>query len=672
MTNERVTRVAALLFATFSVGWAAVVSRSPGTLASEMWPAALASAVVFTVTRRFVPHALVAVALLAAASFVLGGRPLAFSAISAVGVAAEALVVAAVLTRAGRQRPRLIDDVDLGRFLSATALGTALAGTWVGVAAWATGQQGALAVGIGTLVGHASSVLVLTPLFVRTSTLPQLASPLEAALQWATLLGASLAVFTVPSGPGLLFMVMPVLGWAALRLRLVAVQLELVVLATVGSVATSVGAGPLAEHVSGFHRPDLAAGTVLQVFFIVCALVVLPLSMNVGRQREAVRAAQRERDMLNRVVDTAHVAIIGTDEIGRINLFNPGAERLLGYRAGHVMGRFSTMFHPREEISRLAGEFGVRDDFVEVALHMSREEHGAEPIQFWHADGSIRTLSLTLKPIRGEDGKAIGYVGTAEDVTEQLRTHEALVEALETERRAREQLQQVDRVKETFVSAVSHELRTPITSITGYLEMLLEGDFGELDAAQRDAVRRIDGNSRRLLSLIDDLLTLSRVQQEGLVRSPQQLDLRQVVSTACDVVAPAWQQRSLEVSLDLPDDPASLVGDEDMLERVVVNLVGNAVKFTPDGGRVRVALDRVDGHHVIEVSDTGIGIPSDEQDRVFSRFFRSSTAQSNAIPGSGLGLSIARAIVEGHGGTVEVDSVEGDGTTFRVRLPTAP
>jgi signal transduction histidine kinase len=276
---------------------------------------------------------------------------------------------------------------------------------------------------------------------------------------------------------------------------------------------------------------------------------------------------------------------------------------------------------------------------------------------------------MTLSRIVDDRGVVTGYVSTSEDVTDRVRVHDALVDALETERRAVERLREVDHVKDTFISTVSHELRTPITSITGYLELLLDGGFGELDGDQADALRRVDGNSRRLLSLIDDLLTLSRVHEDGLGLIRGEVDLATVVRTAYDVVAPAWAQRDLAVALEVPADPVLITGDEDMLERVVVNLLSNAVKFTPDGGHATVRLRTADDEALLEVEDTGIGIPADEQDRLFTRFFRASTAQDRAIPGSGLGLSIAGAIVESHGGRMEVESADGDGTTFRAHLP---
>jgi signal transduction histidine kinase len=264
-----------------------------------------------------------------------------------------------------------------------------------------------------------------------------------------------------------------------------------------------------------------------------------------------------------------------------------------------------------------------------------------------------------------------GFVATSEDITDRLDTEQALRDALETERRAVERLQDVDAVKDQFVSTVSHELRTPITSILGYLEMLADGTLGDLDEAQVDALLRVQTNSQRLLSLIDDLLTLSRVNEGGL-SDKEEFDLRDAVRVAYQVVAPSWgEPRWLDVSLTLPATPVPAYGSQEMIERLVVNLLGNAVKFTDDGGSVTVALlvDDETRQSVLRVADTGIGIPEGEQGQLFSRFFRSSLAQGRAIQGSGLGLSISRTIVEHHKGTIEATSVEGEGTMIDVRLP---
>jgi PAS domain S-box-containing protein len=668
--GKRVVRVGALLFAMFSVGLAAVLSRDPSALASEMWPAVLGGVAVYTVKRRQVPLVLALVLALAFAAYWLGGRPLGLSVGGGTGVMLEAAVIAWVMTAGGRIRPALKTDDDVSRYVVAVTLG-GLVAALVAMVSLGLTEEGALwLIGLGTFVGHTSSSFILLPFFVDTDDHPAIANKFERVCQWVVTLGVTVVVFVPSEFPGMLFLVIPGLGWGALRSPLKEVQLRLLVVVTIATVLTTWGYGPLAEAPDRYQLPADVTGIVLQAFFIACVLVTIPLSMAVGQQVENARLARVERDRVQQIVNSANVAIIGADEIGRITLFNPAAQRLLGYTADELLGQFTTLFHTPQEISRLAGQLGVRDDFVDVSLRLAEPETGAVDIKFLRADGVERTHSMTLSRIVDNRGTVIGYVSTSEDVDDRVRAHESIVEALEVERRAVERLREVDQVKDTFVSAVSHELRTPITSIVGYLEMLQDGSFGDLNSEQRGAVGRVNTNSRRLLGLIDELLTLSRVQDAGLgLDGHDDLDLASVVRTAFDVVSPSWSTRDLAVHLQMPDGGVPFTGDEEMLERMVVNLIGNAVKFTPEGGRVSVQLHRQNGRAVIEVADTGIGIPVEEQELLFTRFFRSSTAQVQAIPGSGLGLSIARAIVEMHGGDVVVESEPGVGTTFRVQLP---
>jgi PAS domain S-box-containing protein len=392
----------------------------------------------------------------------------------------------------------------------------------------------------------------------------------------------------------------------------------------------------------------------------------VPLLLRVGEHIRAARTAAAERDTLERVVRSASDAIIGADLERRITLFNPGAEQLLGYAAEEVMGRESTMLHSPHGVRAKAAELGVADDFDTVAGQMLEPGQAGAYIGFVRKDGTERTHSMTLDRILDDRGRPVGYLSISEDVTERLEAERAVQDALE-------RLREVDAVKDAFISSVSHELRTPITSIVGYLEMLEEGDFGALGDAQLRAVRRVIANSDRLLGLVDDLLTLSTVQHDGLGMAEKVLDLGEVVRAGCAVVSPGLERGSTVLEVDLPDEPLPVVGDRDLLERVVINLVGNAVKFTPDGGRVGVRLVAGAGPgeacHVLTVSDTGIGIPAAELEHLFTRFFRSSNAQKQAIPGSGLGLSIAHAVVARHGGRMEVDSALGEGATFTVHLP---
>ena len=226
---------------------------------------------------------------------------------------------------------------------------------------------------------------------------------------------------------------------------------------------------------------------------------------------------------------------------------------------------------------------------------------------------------------------------------------------------------EADRLKDEFFALVSHELRTPLTSIIGYLELIIE-DNDDLDATTTRFLTVIERNSRRLHRLVGDLLFVAQVEAGKLQLEHVEVSLPSVID-AC-VVAAAPRAESGGVALKArTEDVGTALGDPDRLGQVLDNLVSNAIKFTPEGGTVDVYLSRRGDDAVIDVRDSGIGIPADEQDRMFQRFFRSSTATEKAIQGVGLGLVITRAIVEAHGGSIEFESEEGRGTTFRVVLP---
>ncbi|MGH2826580.1 MAG: PAS domain-containing sensor histidine kinase [Actinomycetota bacterium] len=231
-------------------------------------------------------------------------------------------------------------------------------------------------------------------------------------------------------------------------------------------------------------------------------------------------------------------------------------------------------------------------------------------------------------------------------------------------------LRELDQAKTDFVSSVSHELRTPLTSITGYLEMLVDGDAGPLSRDQLDLLEVVDRNSQRLLMLIEDLLTLSRIESGRLGMAREPVDTVTLISGVEKAVLPLLSGRSLDFDVDVPADLGPVVGDFSQLERVLLNLLTNAIKFTPDGGSISLVGRAFDGAISLSVADTGIGIPEDEQDRLFTRFFRSSSAQQRAIQGTGLGLAIVKSIVEQHGGSIKVESTPDVGTTLTVKLPT--
>jgi signal transduction histidine kinase len=259
-------------------------------------------------------------------------------------------------------------------------------------------------------------------------------------------------------------------------------------------------------------------------------------------------------------------------------------------------------------------------------------------------------------------------VRSAETVVAELNRGLQHARLYEREQDLVAQLQDLDDAKTDFMSTVSHELRTPLTSIAGYLEMLADGDAGELNTAQRRMLGVIDRNTVRLRSLIEDLLVLSRIESGTLSTSKQPIEYGWLITSAVAAIVPTAAAAGVTIETDVG---AALAGDADpgQIDRVLMNLLSNAVKFTPAGGMVRVCAVRDGDDVVVRVSDTGMGIPEAEQRHLFNRFFRASNATGQAVPGTGLGLAIVRTIVTQHGGAISLESKEGQGTSVTVRLP---
>jgi signal transduction histidine kinase len=230
-------------------------------------------------------------------------------------------------------------------------------------------------------------------------------------------------------------------------------------------------------------------------------------------------------------------------------------------------------------------------------------------------------------------------------------------------------MREADRLMDEFVGLISHELRTPLTSIIGYLE--LTQDDGNLSEEQRGFLDVIGGNADRLLQLVNNLLFVAGLEAGKLDVRPRELDLAAVARQSLAEIGPRAAEKGIELRHEA-DVAAPVQADKGRMLQVLDHLVSNAVKFTPAGGLVRVSVAPLNGVVRLEVADTGVGIGADDQQRLFERFFRTSIAAEQQTPGTGLGLYIVRAIVEAHGGSINVRSKPGEGTAFCVELPASP
>jgi PAS domain S-box-containing protein len=665
-------RVVLLLVAVLAGAWSAIAAANTPSQVPVIWPAGgLVAGLLLTSSRWMRPSLTAASFVLIVAAYVLQD----FDLLPALGYSAS-FVGASWLTQRrlvrglhGR-RAALRDSGDVSQFVGAITTGSLLAGAGYGLTNWLVGEGDPLLGALGAFGASAASLMVLLPLFLEAVTFEALAGPRERIIQAVLTVGTTVAVFYASNAPLLVFAVMPMFAWHAFRGTLREATVLLTLVAVIGSSASVLETGPVWDLGDRYGLPRELVGGVLQLFLLDCALILLPLSVMVTQQRMSAARADAGRETLQRLVASATgTAIIATGPDGTITLFNPGAEAMLGYTAEEVIGKRPDMFHPEDELRHQASRLRALPTFADICRASIACEDTHRLWLFRRQDGEERILRMTLTAVPGESGELSGYLATAEDVTEREKAHRAMLLTVQHQRTAVERLQELERVKADFVATVSHELRTPITSIIGYTELLEDGLVGELSEAQNEIIDRVDRNGRRLLLLVEDLLTLSQIESAGLKIDPVVTDIRSVVTSARDGLEAALASRSLDVRVSTPADPVVHHGDPVQLERMLTNLLTNAVKFTPDGGSVAVTLHSDGEHSRIVVEDTGVGISREDQSKLFTRFFRSTSATDEAVQGTGLGLTIVQAIVALHGGTIDVSSTYGQGTVVTVTLP---
>lgn len=386
-------------------------------------------------------------------------------------------------------------------------------------------------------------------------------------------------------------------------------------------VARRVDKGDLQARVDGVHGPDL--GELATVF-----------NSAVDSLARAVATSQRESRYYTAILEQMSDAVVIIDCQGRVQFTNPTFARLFGIGGSTAVGRTSEELALNYELS---------------ALLLRAVEHNTvqrDEVRLLYPEP--RMLATAVTPLTNEQHEVVGAIGLLRDMTDAHR---------------------LDEMRREFVANASHELRTPAAAVKALAEALQMGALTDPNMGPRFVQQIVDAADRQT-TLLDDMLTLTRVERGRELLNLAALNAAEAVGEAVRQITPAAKARGVSLTMAVrPDDVVT--ADASGLHTVLLNLLDNAVKYTPRGGSVTIAGEAVPGGYEVRVTDTGIGIPEGDQARVFERFYRVDKARDRATGGTGLGLSIVKHLVEAHGGRVSVRSAPGEGSTFTVSFPSS-
>jgi PAS domain S-box-containing protein len=358
--------------------------------------------------------------------------------------------------------------------------------------------------------------------------------------------------------------------------------------------------------------------------------------------RDQIVETSRSNSILEAIAD----GVLVTDNKGNITLFNHSAERML------FLDRVEVIDQSIEHLSSSVG--GAAGVWIETIKTWMQESESLTPMQTLSEQINLSTgdvLSVNLAPVMNQD-EFLGTVSVFRDITHLI---------------------EVDRLKSEFVATVSHELRTPMTSIKGYVDILLMGAAGPLQEQQLHFLEVVQQNTERLTILVNDLLDLSRIEAGQVNLECESIDLHNVVLEVAKEIhrLSDSEDKAMQFEVDLPKDLPRVFGDPERIRQILINLLINAYNYTPIGGLVNLSV-HVEGNQVqVDIQDTGVGIPPEEQDRIFERFYRGDNHLVYATAGTGLGLSIVQKLIHMHQGRIWVQSngIPGEGSIFSFTLP---
>jgi two-component system phosphate regulon sensor histidine kinase PhoR len=356
------------------------------------------------------------------------------------------------------------------------------------------------------------------------------------------------------------------------------------------------------------------------------------------RQRQSALTKVRHDANLYAILQSFSDALVVTDWQTNIVLFNPAAASLFDLTEETALGHPISVSIKSDELLSFFMR-AIKSD-SSLATLMADEE----PV----VKVGKKDLRVHVYSVKNEGGTVIGAVALFHDVTK---------------------VSAMDKLRDDFLSMVSHELKSPLSSLLMQISVVLDGLAGDLSPKQGDLLGKAKEKTKGMITLVNDILDYRRIQEGKSIQKIESLDLAKILERTVELMRLSAEEKGLSLTCEIAEELPSFNGDRGGMEAIFVNLISNAIKYTQQGGNVHISLDKAGKHIRFKLVDTGMGIPPEDIDRIYEKFYRIKTEETRSISGSGLGLSIVKGIVDAHNGSIHVESEVGKGTTFIVSLP---
>jgi len=359
---------------------------------------------------------------------------------------------------------------------------------------------------------------------------------------------------------------------------------------------------------------------------------------------EANRRLQEERAQISTTLESIGDAVLSMNQNGYIVYVNPRVEEITGFTKKDLIGKFFN--HAFHMVDERGMEVPIKHRPIRNAFY-HKKRVTSNRYFYLKKNGSKFPVSVTATPVLLYD-QIIGAVNVFRDITREY---------------------EIDKMKTEFISLASHQLRTPLSAMKWFSEILLEGDAGQLTQEQKEMVENIYKSNERMIELVNTLLNISRIESGRIIIDPKPTDIRKLVDEVILELQPRLKGKRQNLAISVHHELPLVNIDPKLIRHVYMNLLTNAIKYSPDGGEITIIISKSGNEIISQITDTGYGIPEDQQERVFQKFFRARNVVKKETDGTGLGLYLTYAIVQSSGGKIWYQSKENAGTTFWFVLP---